>query len=131
MPYDHFRGIQEMKKGRQGEGGGRPKVQFTEEQVIEVQALASVLNKKQLADYFGICENTLRQIEERQPEVSEAYKKGRGKAIASVGMNLVQQSKKGNTAATIFYLKTQAGWRETDTNDQEIPQIVVNTYAAD
>ena len=120
-----------MKIGNQGDGGGRPAVEFDQDKINLVEKLAAVLTKAQLSDYLGISENTFRAVEDRQPEVSEAYKKGRGKAIASVGMNLVQQSKKGNTAATIFYLKTQAGWRETDVNDQEIPQIVVNTYAAD
>ena len=52
-----------------------PAVELTSEQVIELKALAAVLNKSQVADYFGISENTLRAIEKRQPEVSEAYKK--------------------------------------------------------
>ena len=119
------------KRGRQGEGGGRPPVVFDEKQITQVEALASVLSKKQLADYFGICENTLREVESRQPEVSEAYQKGRGKAIASVGMNLISQAKKGNTAATIFYLKTQAGWKEDHVEERELPPIVIHTHATD
>jgi len=112
-----------MKIGNQGDGGGRPSVEFTTEQIIELKALASVLNKSQVADYFGICENTLRAIEKRQPEVSEAYKKGRVNQIAGMGSNLIQLAKKGNVTANIFYLKTQAGWKESEPEVQEIPPI--------
>jgi hypothetical protein len=119
------------KRGQQGEGGGRPPVVFTEEQVAQVEALAAVLSKGQMADYFGIGENTLRSVEERQPEVLEAYKRGRGKAIAGVAGNLISQARNGNTTAAIFYLKTQAGWRETDApqNQQPITLNLVNPDA--
>ena len=119
------------KNGRQGEGGGRPIVEFDQSQIAQVEALSAVLSKGQMADYFGISENTFRAIEERQPEVFEAYQKGRGKAIASVGSNLISQARKGSTAAAIFYLKTQAGWREDHTEERELPQIIINTHAPD
>lgn len=109
----------------QGEGGGRPIVEFDASQVAQVEALAAVLNKKQIADYFCICENTLRAVEERQPEVFEAYQKGRSKAIAGVGSNLIQQAKRGNVAAAIFYLKTQAGWKEDTPTETNLPGMTV------
>lgn len=115
----------------QGEGGGRPKVIFDEDQIKQVQTLAAVLSKAQMADYFGIDEDTFRAIEKRQPEVFRAYQKGKGKAIASIGTNLIQQARKGNTSAAIFYLKTQAGWREDNQASQDIPSFVVHTYAPD
>ena len=122
-----------MKNGNQGDGGGRPPVVFTPDQVIELQALAAVLTKAQVADYFGICENTLREIEKRQPEVSEAYKKGRCKQVLNMGSNLVRLAEDGNVTANIFYLKTQAGWRETEADEKEIPpiNIVVDSRAVD
>lgn len=112
-----------MKIGNQGDGGGRPPVELTPEQIIELQALSAVLTKAQVADYFDICENTLREIEKRQPEVSAAYKKGRVKQVASMGSNLIQMAKGGNVTANIFYLKTQGGWKETEAEVQEIPPI--------
>lgn len=118
-----------MKRGRQGDGGGRPPVVFTPEQVAQVEALAAVLNKSQMADYFGISEVTLKEIENRQPEVSLAYKNGRAKAIGTVAKNLIQQAKDGNTAAAIFYLKTQAGWKETQVI--ETPDISTNRHWVD
>jgi len=119
------------KRGRQGEGGGRPLASFDEAQVAQVEALAAVLSKGQMADYFGISENTFRAIEERQPEVFEAYQKGRGKAIAGVASNLITQARNGNVSAAIFYLKTQAGWKEDSNTNQTIPQLIVGTYATD
>lgn len=104
-----------MKVGNQGDGGGRPPVVFDEEQTAMVERLAAVLSKGQLADYFGISETTLRAIEDRQPEVSDAYKRGKGRAIAGVAGNLINQAQNGNVTAAIFYLKTQAGWKEQDT----------------
>lgn len=119
---------QVAKKGRQGEGGGRPPVVFDEAKIAQVEALAAVLSKKQMADYFGIDENTFRAVEERQPEVFQAYQKGRGKAIAGVGSNLITQARNGNVTAAIFYLKTQAGWKEDHTEERELPPIVVNVH---
>ncbi len=112
-----------MKNGRQGEGGGKPPIVFNDEQVIEVKALAAVLTKGQIADYFDITEKTLRAIEARQPEVSTAYKKGRANQINTMGANLVTLATQGNVAANIFYLKTQGGWKEEQPEAQDIPPI--------
>ena len=112
-----------MKIGNQGDGGGRPAVELTAEQLIELKALAAVLNKAQVADYFGICENTLRAIEKRQPEVSAAYKKGRVNQVLGMGGNLIKLAKAGNVSANIFYLKTQAGWKEDQSEVVDIPAI--------
>ena len=93
--------------------GGRPAVVFSDKQIKELQTLSAVLNKEQLADYFGISHVTLKAIEKRQPEVSFAYKKGKAKAIANIGGNLIAKANSGNIPAQMFYLKTQAGWKET------------------
>ena len=92
--------------------GGRPVKVLTETDVTKLEALACVLTKSQVADYFGMTEKTLRAIEGRQPEVSTAYSKGKAMAIADVASSLYEQAKSGNIQAAKFYLKTQAGWRE-------------------
>ena len=112
-----------MKIGSQGDGGGRPAVVLDSAQINQVEALASVLTKGQVADYFGISENTLRAVEARQPEVSEAYKRGRVKQCFNMGTNLITLAKAGNVAANIFYLKTQAGWKEDQPEVVDIPAI--------
>jgi DNA-binding XRE family transcriptional regulator len=117
-------------KMSQGEGGGRPLTVFTEDKIIQVEKLASVLSKAQLADYLNISENTFRAIEERQPEVSEAYKRGKAKAIGNVATNLIQQAQAGNTTAAIFYLKTQAGWKEDKEPERELPPIQIHVNSS-
>lgn len=90
---------------------------LNDEELAQVEALASVLSTEQIADYFGIGRTTFYQVMERQPEVSVRYKKGRSKAIGSVAKGLLQKAQSGDNAAMMFYLKTQAGWRETQNID--------------
>ena len=104
--------IQKTKKNKQGENGGKPQKVLNDAEIMQVEALASVLSIKQIADYFGMVRNTFYAIMERQPEVFEHYKKGKSKAISSVGQGLLQKAINGDTASAIFYLKTQAGWKE-------------------
>lgn len=93
--------------------GGRPPKKLTASQVDKVEALSSVLTVSQIADYFSMSENTFTAVRERQPEVSEAYKRGKAKAIKDIANSLLTKARDGDTASIIFYLKTQAGWRET------------------
>ncbi len=124
--------ITDSKLPAKKKGGVDPRV-FTEDEIALVKQLAGTLNQKQLADHFGICSTTFRDIKKRQPEVAVAYKKGRSKMIDDVANSLYQSAMNGNTAAAIFYLKTQAGWREKDRSEIEgdedyngpIPLLVV------
>jgi IS30 family transposase len=97
----------------QGEGGGPIPRVLTNEEMAQVEALAAYLNNDQIADYLGIGRTTLHEIMKRQPEVSEHYKRGKAKAIGSIAQSLVQKARDGDTTSAIFYLKTQAGWKET------------------
>ena len=99
--------------------GGQPPKTLTTEQVAEVSTLAAVLSQEQIADYFGIARNTFIAICERQPEVLEQYKKGKARAIGIVAKGLLQKARDGDTASAIFYLKTQAGWKETQVIDNK------------
>lgn len=95
----------------------RPMIVLSEEQVAQVEGLASVLNQEQMADYFGVARSTFQSILDRDERVSGLYKKGRAKAIRDVGQGLLQQALGGNIGAAIFYLKTQAGWKETERHE--------------
>ena len=95
----------------------RPQKKLDDKQIAQVEALAAFLTLEQIADYFGVTRPTFDAICQRQPEVFLQYKKGRSKAIASVSQNLIKQAQDGNTTAAIFYLKTQAGWKETQVVD--------------
>jgi len=101
-----------MKNGRQGEGGGTPLTVITDAQLEQIEKLASVLSKQQIADYLGVGRTTFYDIEQRQPEVAEHYNRGKSKAIDSVAQGLLQKAQSGDTQSAIFYLKTQAGWKE-------------------
>lgn len=92
----------------------RDPIELTPEQKAEVETLAALLNQDQIADYLGISRTTFHMIRERDPEVAERYKRGKARAIAHVAKGLLQKARTGDTTSSIFYLKTQAGWRETD-----------------
>jgi hypothetical protein len=86
-------------------------------EIAQVEALAAYLTQEQIADYFGIGRTTWYAILDRQPEVAEHYKKGKAKAIVAIAQGLIQQARGGDKVAQMFYLKTQAGWRETQGHD--------------
>lgn len=92
---------------------GRPMIMLSPEQVVEVETLAALLSQDQIADYFGISRNTFRRLCERDAEILANYKRGKAKAIAHVANGLLQRARTGCKTSSIFYLKTQAGWRET------------------
>lgn len=92
----------------------RLKKTLTEDQAAQVEGLASVLSQDQMSDYFGISRPTFAAIMEREPEIALLYKRGRAKAIGAVAQGLLQRARDGDTASAIFFLKTQAGWRETN-----------------
>lgn len=92
----------------------RAPIELDADQVREVETLAALLSQDQIADYFGIGRTTFYEICKRQPDVAERYKRGKAKAIAHVAKGLLQRARDGCKTSSIFYLKTQAGWRETD-----------------
>lgn len=91
---------------------GRPQKTLNEEEAAQVEALAAYLSQDQIADYFGVTRPTFAAMLERDPELSLRYKRGKSKAIVLVAQGLLQKARNGDTASAIFYLKTQAGWRE-------------------
>ena len=92
----------------------KPQRVFTDYEIAEVFELASSLTMEQMADYFGICDNTLRAIFNRQPEVFEAFRKGRSLAISEIAGSVISAAKGGDMAAARLYLTTKAGWVQTE-----------------
>ncbi len=97
--------------------GGRPPKELTPDQAIELEALAAYLSQDMIADYFGISRTTLAAIIERDDDVSVRYKRGKAKAVGAVAQSLVKRARNGDNTCAIFYLKTQAGWKETSVFD--------------
>lgn len=64
-----------------------------------------------IASIIGIDPKTLRKHYRDELDQSKA------KANATIGGALFNKAKSGDTAAMIFWMKTQAGWRETQQID--------------
>lgn len=92
---------------------------LTEDEIDQVERLASVLNQSQIADYLSISDRTFRRIMDRDESVMSAYKRGRAKAVQQVAGSLLQKAREGDTSSAIFYLKTQAGWKDTTVQQHE------------
>ena len=99
---------------------GRPEIELTEDQIKEVETLAAVLSTGDIADYFGIGRTTFYALMERNPDISERYKKGRAKAKGAIAGSLIQKARSGELGAQIFYLKTQCGYTETQRIETDI-----------
>lgn len=69
---------------------------------------------KMIAKYLGIGENTLRK---HYGDVIEASKVEK---IMKVSDCLYQSAINGNMTAALFYLKTQAYWREKDRDEDKV-----------
>ena len=87
--------------------GGRSVKVLNETEITKLEALACCLIKSQAADYFGMTAKTLRAIEERQPEVSTAYRRGRAKAAGDIGSALYRAAMDGNIQAMKSGLRHQ------------------------
>lgn len=86
----------------------------SQNEIQDAERLAGLLTVAQLADYLGVSERTLHRRLADHDGLRAAYKKGRARTIGVIASQLVQAARDGNITAQIFYLKTQAGWRERD-----------------
>lgn len=100
---------------------GRNIISLTEAQKAEVETLASVLSAEQIADFFAISRRTFYSMMARDEEIAARYKRGKAKAIGAIAQGLINKARGGDTASMIFFLKTQAGWRETTHIEHTLP----------
>ncbi len=78
---------------------------------------------EEIAKVLGVSKSTLKKY--YLPEL----KNSKQRAIANVAASLYNSAMKGNTVAQIFYLKTQAGWRETGMSEDANRPLPVVKYA--
>lgn len=79
----------------------------TEDERKRIRLYAGLgLTHEQIASLIGKSRDCL------QKRARKELDDGRAETIAKVAGNLVQKALKGDTTSAIFYLKTQAGWRE-------------------
>jgi hypothetical protein len=123
------------REGAVSTANGRPRARgnlenedgtFSEGDRARVERLAAVLTLEQLADYFGLSERTMFRRLDEDPLLMAAYKAGKATAIMTVATSLYSDAtsgvcehcgRGGNLTAKIFYLKTQAGWREVNRHE--------------
>lgn len=99
---------------------GGKRIDFpTDEHLAQIEALGAFLSIEQICEYFGISKTTFYARVKEDERIAERYKKGRARAIASVAQGLLKDAIEGDNACRFFYLKTQAGWRETAQVDIE------------
>ncbi|MBL9045973.1 MAG: hypothetical protein JNK34_01495 [Tabrizicola sp.] len=75
-----------------------------------------------MADYFGIGRRIFYAMMERDEDIAARYKRGKAKAIGVIAQGLINKARGGDTASMIFFLKTQAGWRETRQIEHMLPE---------
>ena len=100
----------------------RAPMTLTDAQKAEVETLAAVLTAEQVADYFGIGRRTFYTMMQRDEEIAARYKKGKARAIGAIAQGLINKARGGDTTSMIFFLKTQAGWRETSQIEHMLPE---------
>jgi len=93
----------------------KKKFVVTSEILQEIEELSgNGLTQQQIHGYYGISNASWYSYVKEYPEIAEAVKRGKSKIIAEVAGLLVRLALEGNLTAIIFYLKTQAGWREVE-----------------
>jgi len=93
----------------------KPKIQID---LAKVESLAANgLTQEQIAAALGISESTLHKRKQENTEFTAAIKRGKAKGIALVTNKLMESIKDGNMTGMIFFLKTQAGWKETNVQE--------------
>jgi len=113
----------------------RPKWEPPDLKIVEKMA-SQGLSQRDIAAALGISEDTLGRRKKDNADFAAAIKKGKALGITTVTSELMKQIKAGNTTAAIFFLKTQAGWKETtvlelppdkkleDMSDEELLAII-------
>lgn len=90
----------------------KPKIKID---LAKVESLAANgLTQEQIALALGISASTLDNRKRENVEFVDAIKRGKAKGIALVTNKLMESIKGGNITGMIFFLKTQAGWKETN-----------------
>jgi hypothetical protein len=85
----------------------------TKEIIKKVEELASRgMEQQDIALCIGIGISTFHNKKNEFQELEDAVKRGRAKGVSHVTNALLKNIDLGNVTAQIFYLKTQAKWRD-------------------
>lgn len=111
----------------------KPKIHIDLKQVESLAA--NGLTDEQIASALGISRTTLASRKRENEQFVQAIKRGKAKGIALVTNKLMESIKGGNMTAMIFFLKTQAGWKETNVQevkmaDEPIAKVTIEVISA-
>ena len=95
----------------------KPKIKIDLKQVESLAA--NGLTDEQIASALGISRTTLSNRKRENEQFVLAIKRGKAKGIALVTNKLMESIKGGNITGMIFFLKTQAGWKENNAQEEE------------
>lgn len=112
---------------------GRPrfKVDYQQAEILASRGL----NYGQIAMALGCSRSCLDDCRDRDPKLQKVIDRGRAKGIAYVAGKLMKKIDSADLTAIIFYLKAQAGWRDSvrveseTTVKAEIPVGLGEMYA--
>lgn len=110
--------------------GGRPRRELTDDERAQVEALAQYVSQETIADYLGMTRKTFKAILDRDDDLSTRYKRARAATEVKITKSLIMDALAGSKADRMFWLKCQAGWRETTNVEHSNPdgsmkQVVV------
>ena len=100
------------------EAMARPERKLTDEEIDELEKLAPSLTHEQIARYFGISDNTLREILKREKRVSEVYNRSKTRAGILLIDKLYDKAMEGDYQSMKLWLAQRMGW--TEKSRQEI-----------
>lgn len=84
------------------------------EEIAKIKLYAGLgSTQEQIGAMIGISVDTL----SKNAASRKAWETGQAETIAKVAGSLVRKALNGDTASAIFYLKTQAGWKETNVTE--------------
>ena len=121
--------------------GPKP-IELDELQIRDVEVLAAYLPIKKIADYFGICEKSFRNLKSRDEKVFTAYNRGVSRAQVHAGkiiMRFMQYDGKNpcqlqlQFQAAKFYNQTKGDWSvkeekkiKFDISNDAMPLDIIN-----
>lgn len=107
------------KKTKQKKKTGRPKgsnkIPMDARLIAQVEKLKGIgMTHEEIADIIGVSAVTFTKMAKDSPEFSLALRLGKAKAKAIVSETAFKMATSGrNAPMTQFWLRTQAGWKET------------------
>ena len=104
---------------------GRPRIKFTEEDLLKVEeASGRGLTNQQLADFLGVSLSTVRRSKKNYELFEHHIRQGRAKALKEVSNALYNNAiNENNVQAQIFFLKNrgeEGQWSEKNEQNLQI-----------